>query len=956
MDDLFKKVETLIKNLENIKNLWIYKDKVIVLDTEINTNKIAFDITPDFKDNSLKIEMFSRNQEKSLITFEKEVISFSKYKYLIFKGQLNMLENIVEVINNYLKKLKLVNVKFQDILTDKRLVNQELKSENKELIKIRNIPNSIKYKFTIIDVLNRQMCIGCGACNIVSEGKIKIDKNNYGIYEANLKDIENLNEEDFTLANSVCPFSNMSLNENQLDVPNVFFRNLPYNENIGRYDSIFTAKKTNENELLESSSGGMTSWLIKKLFIENKIDAVIHVGKESNQNLFEYKISYSLEEAEQNKKSAYYSISLKDVLKEVKKNNTLRYAIVGLPCMIKSTRLLAQKDIKIKSNIIYYLGLVCGHLKSSFFAEANAWQCGVNPKDLKSVDFRVKNKSNPASRYDFSSVSKAEKVFTKKSSSLIGGSWAYSGFQPNACNYCDDIFSETADIVFADAWLDEYTKDWSGTNLVVSRNQELSNLFNNGLEKNEIKIKNVTIKDAIKSQAGGLRHRKDGLKIRLYDDIQNNLKVPYKRVEPLIENIPTYRVELIKQRQKISELSLKYFKEAKEKDDLNYFLKKIKGEIELYKHINTLNYQQVKKQKFYDIALFGWHYNRNLGGSLTVFALHQFLKENGFSVVIVPKPGNHKITDGNKPNYEIVDKYYKYAKTRPFEKLHELRNYCDTFVLASDQLWAGKWIAFKPEFEFLGCGDKSVKKISVATSFGGDGKTLPFDDEKKEIVKYHLKNMDYISVREPSGVDILKSEGIEGTQILDPVFLCSDKVYKDLISQSKLQVKEEYVAGYILDFQESLINFGAVEIANKLNIKNNVFTTTMEHSKDKNKVLIVKWNSLQNINFYSYPSIAEFIDMISKASFVVTDSFHGACICVIFNKPFICAPRGSRGNSRFALFEQLGLKNRIMQREELNLDVIDKKIDWNEVNKRLEKMRENSLAWLSKAFDRYMKR
>lgn len=77
---------------------------------------------------------------------------------------------------------------------------------------------------------------------------------------------------------------------------------------------------------------------------------------------------------------------------------------------------------------------------------------------------------------------------------------------------------------------------------------------------------------------------------------------------------------------------------------------------------------------------------------------------------------------------------------------------------------------------------------------------------------------------------------------------------------------------------------------------------------------------------------------------------------MIFNKPFICAASASRGNSRFALFEQLGLKNRIMKREELNLDVIDEKIDWNEVNKRLEKMRENSLAWLSKAFDRYMKR
>ncbi len=958
MDKLLKKMESFLsEKVKDIKKLWIYQDRIIVLDIEINNNRIAFDITPDFNAKNIKVELFCRNTSEYLSDFEKEAISFSKNRYLIFQDNIKEIELMLISITNYINKIELLGIKSLDILSDKKLVNQELNSENKEAIKIVNISNSIKYDFTITDVLKREMCIGCGACNIITDGKVKIERNSYGIFEANLNDIENLNEKDFNLANSVCPFSNKALSENQLDVPNEIYKSLPYNENIGRYDAIFTAKKQNEEELLKSSSGGMTSWLIQKLFKENKIDAVIHVGKGNNDTLFEYKISYSLQEAERSKKSAYYSISLNDVLKKVKEKNNLKYAIVGLPCMIKATRLLAEKDINIKNSIFYYLGLVCGHLKSSFFAEANAWQCGVHPEDLNSVDFRVKNKSNPASRYDFSAISKATaKTFTKKNSSLVGGSWGYGGFQPNACNYCDDVFSETADIVFADAWLNEYTQDWSGTNLVISRNQELSSFFNNGLEKNEIKVKNVTIKDAIKSQAGGLRHRKDGLKIRLYNDIQDGLKTPYKRVEPSVENIPEYRIELIKQRQKISKLSLEYFKEAKEKNDLNYFFKKIKGEIELYKNINTLNYPKVNKQKYYDIALFGWHYNRNLGGSLTVFVLHQLLKENGFSVVIVPKPGNHKITDGNKPNYQIVNKYYKYAKERPFEGLHELRNYCDTFVLASDQLWAGKWIAFKPEFEFLACGDKGVRKISVATSFGGDGKVLPFDNEKKEIVKYHLKNMDYISVREPSGVDILKSEGIHGTQILDPVFLCSDSVYKDLISQSKLEIKEEYVAGYILDFQESLINFGAVEIANKLNIKNNLFTTTMEHSKDKNKILIEKWNSLNNVNFYSYPSIAEFVHMISKASFVVTDSFHGACICVIFNTPFICAPRGSRGNSRFALFEQLGLKNRIMKREELNLDVIDEKIDWDEVNKRLEKMRENSLAWLSKAFDRYMKR
>ncbi|WP_354003125.1 Coenzyme F420 hydrogenase/dehydrogenase, beta subunit C-terminal domain [Alteromonas mediterranea] len=28
--------------------------------------------------------------------------------------------------------------------------------------------------------------------------------------------------------------------------------------------------------------------------------------------------------------------------------------------------------------------------------------------------------------------------------------WRYAFFQPNACNYCDDISAETADIVFGD--------------------------------------------------------------------------------------------------------------------------------------------------------------------------------------------------------------------------------------------------------------------------------------------------------------------------------------------------------------------------------------------------------------------------------------------------------------------------------------------------------------------------
>lgn len=39
-----------------------------------------------------------------------------------------------------------------------------------------------------------------------------------------------------------------------------------------------------------------------------------------------------------------------------------------------------------------------------------------------------------------------------------------------ACDFCDDVFAETADIALGDAWLPEYVQDGNGTNVVVTRN------------------------------------------------------------------------------------------------------------------------------------------------------------------------------------------------------------------------------------------------------------------------------------------------------------------------------------------------------------------------------------------------------------------------------------------------------------------------------------------------------
>jgi coenzyme F420-reducing hydrogenase beta subunit len=44
--------------------------------------------------------------------------------------------------------------------------------------------------------------------------------------------------------------------------------------------------------------------------------------------------------------------------------------------------------------------------------------------------------------------------------------WGAGFFQNSACNYCDDVVAETSDIAFGDAWVEPYSSDGRGTNVV----------------------------------------------------------------------------------------------------------------------------------------------------------------------------------------------------------------------------------------------------------------------------------------------------------------------------------------------------------------------------------------------------------------------------------------------------------------------------------------------------------
>src|SRR5690606_27884286 len=110
---------------------------------------------------------------------------------------------------------------------------------------------------------------------------------------------------------------------------------------------------------------------------------------EDDKRLFHYQLSISEEDILSSSKSRYYPVELSGML-DIIKDRPGKYLIVGIPCFIKSIRLLTKYDDILKDRIKFCLGLVCGHLKSASFAEMFGWQCGVKPSHLTSINFRTK--------------------------------------------------------------------------------------------------------------------------------------------------------------------------------------------------------------------------------------------------------------------------------------------------------------------------------------------------------------------------------------------------------------------------------------------------------------------------------------------------------------------------------------------------------------------------------------
>lgn len=377
------------------------------------------------------------------------------------------------------------------------------------------------------------MCIGCGGCADGTARTMAWD--GYGLR----KPVGAVHATPAGFART-CPFSPGAPDEDAIAADR-FPHAGNHDARLGRFEANWVGHVDEAEFRARGSSGGMVSWVATELLRRGEIDGVAHVVPTDGADgvFFRYAISRSPEAVGHGARSRYFPVDLAAILAEIRAVPG-RYAIVGIPCFIKAVNLLRAEDPVIAARVTHLLGLFCGHIKSARFVDSFAWQLGAAPADVRAVEYRRKDAGRPANWYTAQLRLADGSERSRDWWHLADGDWGAGFFQASACNWCDDVVAETADIAFGDAWVEPYASDGRGTNVVVVRSPALRDLIAEGVASGRLALTAVDAAFVADTQAAGFRQRREGLAYRLAWRPRAAL-MPRKRVRPGGGDLPWRR-------------------------------------------------------------------------------------------------------------------------------------------------------------------------------------------------------------------------------------------------------------------------------------------------------------------------------------------------------------------------------------------------------------------------------
>lgn len=360
------------------------------------------------------------------------------------------------------------------------------------------------------------------------------------------------------------------------------------------------------------------------------------------------------------------------------------------------------------------------------------------------------------------------------------------------------------------------------------------------------------------------------------------------------------------------------------------------------------------------IGILTYHTGYNYGASLQAFALQGIVKRMDYEVEIINFETEQFIASREmfsrhprriKEIIKIVSRipYYTPLKRRQslfdeftnncleisplYRTEQEVINHaCDysCIICGSDQIWnVSQDDAPAANFLYFLNFPKHQRRISYAASFGKWVKEAP---KYEDFFVTWLKQFDSISVRETSGMNYVKSLGLDCELCLDPTVLLDKEDYEEICAERL--VKEKYVLLFSWACTDNVVE-AAKKVGSELGLPViNIVPPPRAMFKGVRRKLDV--------------GPREFLSMIKNAEFVVTNSFHGTAFATTFERPYVSIVTGKPDLRMESLLKQLGLSDHLVDVEHIDVKKMIE-TDYLTVQKRKIELRATSLKYLKNA-------
>ena len=261
----------------------------------------------------------------------------------------------------------------------------------------------------------------------------------------------------------------------------------------------------------------------------------------------------------------------------------------------------------------------------------------------------------------------------------------------------------------------------------------------------------------------------------------------------------------------------------------------------------------------------------------------------------------------------------------------------DLVVVGSDQVFRIQFMKSRADAFFLRFLPESCRRVAYAASFGVDTWEGTDDPQFTAKIRGALEQFEAISVRESSGVNICRDTfGLDAVHALDPTLLVGRAYFDKIIEDSGVAINAPDWSVHCISNDAPFIS-EVPELALK-------FNKTLEDIYYKR---VQHWPLPARVNFSSVPEWLAYIR--DTKELVFTDSFHGVCFCILFEKEFLVFTSKDKGQGRMtSLLGMLGLEHRICSSQDVLLNAINgiAPINYHTVRDRLEAERARSASFL----------